>query len=122
MNDFRSPDASDASDALFASQTIKSPKSFNPNRAPGWLKRPATVSFGFGGKLVSVPVQTPGSASPVQIYSVATDEDLVSRSREFQNALKGGKIEEYCEKKASSVQGDEKYVWNILKVQNNRRS
>ncbi|KAF2319665.1 hypothetical protein GH714_017905 [Hevea brasiliensis] len=47
-------------------------------RAPKWYKRPAGVSFGFGGKLVSFhPRSSSASASEVLLHNLVTEHSLV---------------------------------------------
>ena len=69
-------------------------------RAPRWLRRPVGASFSFGGKLVSFaapiaavkaelrvgPVQY---AKRLQVSSVTTGHDFVSRALEFEGVLAG---------------------------------
>ncbi|KAG0496695.1 hypothetical protein HPP92_001386 [Vanilla planifolia] len=60
-------------------------------RAPKWLKCPAGVSFGFGGKLVTFQhgQTAPGSPSfsEIHVHNLVTEDNLVRRSTEFEIAI-----------------------------------
>ncbi|PKU77187.1 protein transport protein SEC31 homolog B [Dendrobium catenatum] len=94
-------------------------------RAPKWLKRPAGVSFGFGGNLVTFyPGQAASGASScvseVHVHNLVTEDSLVHRSAEFEAAIQGGErdsLRVLCEKKSQdSLSDDEKEIWAFLKV------
>ncbi|KNZ74269.1 Protein transport protein SEC31 [Termitomyces sp. J132] len=61
---------------------------------PKWLRRPASSSFGFGGKLVSVSnlpsAQGKNQSSVVHIRKIVTEQDLVERAKKLQTAIEGG--------------------------------
>ena len=71
-----------------------SPKNSTP---PNWLVPRAGASFGFGGQLVSY------SSSSVSISRVSGEEALVKRCEELEEAIEGGSLGGYCEKKASEA-------------------
>uniref|UniRef100_A0A8C6QGV2 SEC31 homolog B, COPII coat complex component n=1 Tax=Nannospalax galili TaxID=1026970 RepID=A0A8C6QGV2_NANGA len=91
---------------------------------PKWIRRPAGVSFVFGGKLVtfglpSVPVQQmPQSCfHPVFISQVTTESEFLMRSVELQEALGSGNLLKYCQNKAQQASlPSEKMLWQFLKV------
>ncbi|KAG1371097.1 protein transport protein SEC31 [Cocos nucifera] len=94
-------------------------------RAPKWLKRPTSVSFGFGGKIVSFQPSpsapgTPSSGSEVYVHNLVTEHSLVSRSTEFEAAIQNGEktsLQALCDKKSQdSVSEDDKETWGFLKV------
>ncbi|CAL0304359.1 unnamed protein product [Lupinus luteus] len=93
-------------------------------RAPKWYKRPAGVSFGFGGKLVSFhPKSTAGSpsgASEVYVHNMVTEGSLVSRSSEFEAAVQNGErslLRVLCDKKSQESESEEeRETWGFLKV------
>lgn len=90
-------------------------------RAPKWYKRPAGVSFGFGGKLVSFhPKSSAVGASEVCVHTLVTEEGLVTRSSEFQSAIQNGErssLRVLCDRKAQESESkDEKEIWGFLKV------
>ncbi|XP_030877854.1 protein transport protein Sec31B isoform X7 [Leptonychotes weddellii] len=91
---------------------------------PKWLRRPAGVSFAFGGKLVTFGLpSTPAHQMPqpclrlVFISQVITESELLRRSAELQEALESGNLLNYCQNKIeqTSLQS-EKMLWQFLKV------
>nr|KAF6322835.1 SEC31-like protein B, COPII coat complex component [Pipistrellus kuhlii] len=93
-------------------------------KAPKWMRRPAGVSFAFGGKLVTFGLpSTPTHQVPqpclrlVFISQVTTESEFLMRSAELQEALRSGNILNYCQNKIqrASVQS-EKMLWQFLKV------
>ncbi|XP_051146366.1 protein transport protein SEC31 homolog B [Andrographis paniculata] len=92
-----------------------------PLRAPKWYKRKAGVSFGFGGKLVSFhSTESPSGSSEVYVHNLVTEHDLVSRSSEFETALRNGDrsaLKLLCERKSQESETDEeKETWGFMKV------
>ncbi|XP_030495434.2 protein transport protein SEC31 homolog B [Cannabis sativa] len=93
-------------------------------KAPKWYKRPAGVSFGFGGKLVSFQTKSStggaSSVSEVFVHTVVTEHSLVSRSSDFEAAIQNGEkslLRTLCEKKLEeSESDDERETWGLLKV------
>ncbi|CAK9869335.1 unnamed protein product [Sphagnum jensenii] len=90
-------------------------------KAPKWLKRPVGVSFGFGGKLVSFfPKKGAPASSEVRIHSLITEEGLVKRSTEFEEAIAGGErssMRNFCESKASAAGSEEeRETWSLLGI------
>ncbi|CAK6436187.1 unnamed protein product [Pipistrellus nathusii] len=93
-------------------------------KAPKWMRRPAGVSFAFGGKLVTFGLpSTPAHQVPqpclrlVFISQVTTESEFLMRSAELQEALRSGNLLNYCQNKIqrASVQS-EKMLWQFLKV------
>ncbi|KAL9296076.1 hypothetical protein ACSQ67_021972 [Phaseolus vulgaris] len=96
-----------------------------PLRAPKWYKRPAGVSFGFGGKLVSFHPRasstgSPAGASEVYVHNLVTENGLVSRSSEFEAAIQNGErslLRVLCDKKSQESESEEeRETWGFLKV------
>lgn len=96
-----------------------------PLRAPKWYKRPAGVSFGFGGKLVSFhpsasAAGSPAGASEVYVHNLVTEDSLVGRSSEFEAAIQNGErslLRVLCDKKTQESESDEeRETWGLLKV------
>ncbi|KAL2329314.1 hypothetical protein Fmac_022741 [Flemingia macrophylla] len=90
-----------------------------PLRAPKWYKRPAGVSFGFGGKLVSYNAKASAS-SEVYVHNLVTEHGLVSRSSEFETAIQNGErslLRVLCDKKSQESESEEeRETWGFLKV------
>ncbi|XP_059517083.1 protein transport protein Sec31B isoform X3 [Myotis daubentonii] len=93
-------------------------------KTPKWMRRPAGVSFAFGGKLVTFGLpSTPAHQVPqpclrlVFISQVTTESEFLMRSAELQEALRSGNLLNYCQNKIqrASVQS-EKMLWQFLKV------
>ncbi|KAF8395805.1 hypothetical protein HHK36_019759 [Tetracentron sinense] len=94
-------------------------------RAPKWLKCPVGVSFGFGGKLVSFHPRSSAAGaltgnSEVYVHNLVTELSLVSRSTEFEAAMKNGEnssLRLLCDKKSQeSESADDRDTWSFLKV------
>ncbi|XP_057456926.1 protein transport protein SEC31 homolog B [Lotus japonicus] len=94
-------------------------------RAPKWYKRPAGVSFAFGGKLVSFhpnasSAGSPAGTSEVYVHNMVTENSLVSRSSEFEAAIQNGErslLRVLCDKKTEESESEEeKETWGFLKV------
>ncbi|XP_039105190.1 protein transport protein Sec31B isoform X1 [Hyaena hyaena] len=93
-------------------------------KPPKWMRRPAGVSFAFGGKLVTFGLpSTPAHQGPqpclrlVFISQVTTEFEFLRRSAELQEALGSGNLLNYCQNKIeqTSLQS-EKMLWQFLKV------
>ncbi|MCO5566725.1 hypothetical protein L7F22_020404 [Adiantum nelumboides] len=90
-------------------------------RAPKWLKRPAGVTFGFDGKLVSFSAKKGASVSELNIQTVTLEDDLVARSKEFEAAIEdpGNKtsLQALCDRKAQDARSEEeREIWSFLKI------
>ena len=93
-------------------------------KPPSWMQKPSSVSFGFGGKLVSV-ANTYGEAGKLQnapivsLRTVTTDSDMVDRSVQFEEAIKGADkatLLSFCDVKAAAgVDKEEQETWTFLK-------
>ncbi|KAM9702908.1 protein transport protein Sec31B isoform 4-T4 [Dama dama] len=93
-------------------------------KPPKWMRRPAGVSFAFGGKLVTFGLpSTPVHQVPqpcfclVFISQVTTEPEFLTQSAELQEALGSGNLLNYCQNKIqqASLQS-EKILWQFLKV------
>ncbi|XP_007938222.1 protein transport protein Sec31B [Orycteropus afer afer] len=93
-------------------------------KPPKWVRRPAGVSFAFGGKLVtfglpSVPAHHVPQPCPrlVFISQVTTESEFLMRSAELQAALRSGNLLNYCQNKIqqTSLQNEE-MLWQFLKA------
>ncbi|KAI4323465.1 hypothetical protein L6164_023067 [Bauhinia variegata] len=94
-------------------------------RAPKWYKRPAGVSFGFGGKLVSFHPKSSvaGAAagvSEVYVHNLVTEDSLARRSSEFEAAIQNGErtsLRFLCDKKSQESESlEDRETWGFLKV------
>ncbi|XP_042545584.1 protein transport protein Sec31B isoform X2 [Dipodomys spectabilis] len=93
-------------------------------KPPKWIRRPAGVSFAFGGKLVtfglpSTPVQqvTQPCSRLVFLSQVTTESEFLMKSAELQEALGSGNLLNYCKNKSQQASlPSEKMLWEFLKV------
>nr|XP_027786082.1 protein transport protein Sec31B isoform X5 [Marmota flaviventris] len=93
-------------------------------KPPKWIRRPAGVSFAFGGKLVTFGLSsTPSQKLPqpcprlVFISQVITESEFLMRSLELQEALGSGNLMKYCQNKSQqALLPCEKMLWQFLKV------
>ncbi|XP_042816455.1 protein transport protein Sec31B isoform X15 [Panthera tigris] len=92
-------------------------------KPPKWMRRPAGVSFAFGGKLVTFGLPgTPAHQVPqpclrlVFVSQVTTESEFLRRSAELQESLGSGNLLNYCQNKIelTSLQS-EKMLWQFLK-------
>ncbi|XP_044096252.1 protein transport protein Sec31B isoform X5 [Neovison vison] len=93
-------------------------------KPPKWMRRPAGVSFAFGGKLVTFGLpSTPAHQVPqpclrlVFVSQVIVESEFLRRSAELREALESGNLLNYCQDKIeqTSLQS-EKMLWQFLKV------
>ncbi|XP_043331663.1 protein transport protein Sec31B isoform X6 [Cervus canadensis] len=93
-------------------------------KPPKWMRRPAGVSFAFGGKLVTFGLpSTPVHQVPqpcfrlVFISQVTTEPEFLTQSAELQEALGSGNLLNYCQNKIQQATlQSEKMLWQFLKV------
>ncbi|KAM7330263.1 protein transport protein Sec31B isoform X1 [Alexandromys fortis] len=93
-------------------------------KPPKWMRRPAGVSFAFGGKLItfglpSIPVQQMPQPCPHPVYisQVVTESEFLTRSAVLQEALGSGNLLSYCQSKIQQASPPcEKMLWQFLKV------
>ncbi|MBW0503140.1 hypothetical protein O181_042855 [Austropuccinia psidii MF-1] len=103
-------------------------------QAPKWLKRPATASFAFAGKLVMAsnlasanqPAQTAPtteshlskSLPTVTIKQVVTEPNLVERALKLENASQARNLQTLCEERTNSLPSNtstlELQSWKLL--------
>ncbi|OQS06532.1 transporter Sec31A [Thraustotheca clavata] len=95
-------------------------------RAPKWLQRPASATFGFGGKLAVVtPYPKPPQAQyqqtkeyrPVHIHKIVSDDSTVEAADKLEQALAAKDFKSHCENKiASSTSEKDQSIWSFMKV------
>ncbi|TFK70699.1 hypothetical protein BDN72DRAFT_794932 [Pluteus cervinus] len=86
---------------------------------PKWLRCPNTVSFGFGGQLVTVSnlpsAQGKNQSSAVHIRKVVTEDDLVERAAQLQGAIDDESLEAFAEGKSATVEiAEHEEGWKAL--------
>ncbi|KAF8816748.1 hypothetical protein BYT27DRAFT_7181181 [Phlegmacium glaucopus] len=96
------PDGADIFDApSFSGQSQSGTLSLK--QPPKWLRRPASSSFGFGGKLVTVSNLASSQGKPqssvVHIRKVVTETELVKRAKQLQAAIDGDNLQSFAEER-----------------------
>lgn len=96
---------------------------------PNWMQRPGGLSFGFGGKLVSVThaeklAQDPATGgsvkvkeSKISIQQIAMEAESVPQSETFDAAIRSGdrdQLSEYCTTKKRLSAGEDSETWELL--------
>lgn len=100
--------------------------------APNWMKKPCGARFAFGGKLVTFgkftdvhhpeqqitgPTQAQISSQRVHINQVITDQNLVEKSQNLENALMNGNLIEFCNFKIENTTDQNQVaIWKYILV------
>ena len=111
----------DGEDFFTTAQTQPQEASFSLSKAPSWLERPVSVSFGYGGKVVIVKKNQTAAgqhrSSQIQIAQFSVDSDIGAETEKFEEALKTGDIASICESHSEKAQTEEeKAEWQILQT------
>ncbi|KAK3075354.1 protein transport protein S31 [Teratosphaeriaceae sp. CCFEE 6253] len=115
--------ALDGEDFFAKAQTQEVGISFSIPKAPRYLARPASVAFGFGGKLVRVGVDRKTKKSRVSVETFAVDSSIGEAAEEFERKLKGGDLASICESKIEEAKTEEeKADWRVIETLNAGRS
>ncbi|RPA87007.1 hypothetical protein BJ508DRAFT_410594 [Ascobolus immersus RN42] len=94
-------------------------QSFSLPQAPKWLKRPAAVAFGFGGKLVTLGTEEANGkkVSKVKVFKYAVESSVNTATEAFEKAISEGKLRELCQSRASEAKTDaEREEWESLAI------
>lgn len=111
--------SADGEDFFSRAQTQPQASSFSLPKAPRWLERPVSVSFGFGGRIISVKLADPGKsrASKVAITKFEVDSDVGAATNTFEEALQSGNLDELCSSRAADAKTDEeKADWQVMRT------
>lgn len=112
----------DGEDFFAKAQTQPQGTSFNLPKAPRWAARPATVSFGFGGKLIRVSADA-SRKSKITIDSFAVNDSVGEATKKFEEQLSGGDLAGICARKIDEAQTDEeKADWQVIETLNAGKS
>ncbi|KAK5081195.1 protein transport protein S31 [Lithohypha guttulata] len=105
-------------DFFSKAQTQPQTSSFSLLRAPKWLERPASVSFGFGGRVISVRIAEAGKrTSKVSITKFEVDSEVGAATNTFEEALQSGNLDDLCDSRAAESKSDEeKADWQVMKT------
>lgn len=82
-------------------------------KAPKWLKRPVSATFGFGGKIVSIK-KTADGQSIVTISKFSGDESLTSDTSKLAAALESNTIPEIIQEHLTAEGTADHFDWTIL--------
>ncbi|KKK21895.1 hypothetical protein ARAM_006501 [Aspergillus rambellii] len=110
--------ALDGEDFFAKAQSQPQVSSFSLPKAPKWLERPCSVSFGFGGRVVSVNLVEKGNRiSKVRISPFEVDEAVGKSTETFETAIKEGNLKSICETRAANAASDEeKADWKVIEA------
>lgn len=108
-------------DFFTKAQTQPQGASFSLSKAPSWLERPVSVSFGYGGKVVIVKKNQTAAgqhrSSKIQIAQFSVDSDIGAATEKFEGALKTGDVASICESHLEQARTEEeKAEWRILQT------
>ena len=96
------PDGADIFDAPGLTSSSLS-GTLSLKQPPKWLRRPASSSFGFGGKLVTVSNLASSQGKPqssvVHIRKVVTETELVERAKRLQAAIDDDNLQTFAEER-----------------------
>lgn len=111
--------AADGEDFFSKAQTQPQTSSFSLAKAPKWLERPVSVSFGFGGRIVSVRQADPGKSrtSKISISKFEVDSSVGNATETFEKAIQSGDLAALCEERiAAAKTEDEKADWKVIET------
>lgn len=111
--------AADGEDFFSKAQTQPQTSSFSLTKAPKWLERPVSVSFGFGGRIVSVRQAEPGKSrtSKISISKFEVDSSVGNATETFEKAIQSGDLAALCEERiAAAKTEDEKADWKVIET------
>lgn len=115
--------ALDGEDFFAKAQAQPQGITFTLVKAPKWAARSASVSFGFGGKLVRVSTDPASKRSQVAIETFAIDTFIAESAQKFEERLKGGDLAEICSSKVEDAKTDEeKADWQVIDTLNSGTS
>jgi protein transport protein SEC31 len=107
-------------DADFFAQAGSQPQgaAFSLSKAPKWLERPVSATFGFGGKLVKIgPADATSRTSKLSISTFVADSSVGDAAEKFENVLKKADYAEFCESKISEAKTEEeKADWTVIET------
>lgn len=111
----------DGEDFFTKAQTQPQGASFSLSKAPTWVERPVSVSFGYGGKIVIIKKnQTPAGqhrSSQIKIAQFSVDSDIGDATAKFEESLTTGDIASICESHEGQAKTEEeKAEWRILQT------
>jgi protein transport protein SEC31 len=114
--------ALDGEDFFAKAQAQPQGISFNLPKAPKWAGRPASVSFGFGGKLIRVGADA-SRKSNISIETFEVDSTIGEATSKFEEKLSSGDLTSICAAKIEEAKTDEeKADWQVMDTLNSGKS
>lgn len=114
--------ALDSEDFFAKAQTQPQGISFSLPKAPKWQARPASVAFGFGGKLVKVTSDA-SRKSKVAIETFSADSSIGESVGKFEEKLGSGDLAAICASKIEKATTEEgKADWQVIETLNAGKS
>jgi protein transport protein SEC31 len=110
--------ALDGEDFFTRAQTQPQVSTFSLPKAPKWLERPVSASFGFGGRVLSIRlIDRAKRSSEIKITQFEVDSAVRSAAEVFENALNEGNLRSICESRISAAKtGGEKIDWKVIET------
>ena len=110
--------AGDGEDFFSKAQSQPQSSSFSLATAPKWLERPVSVSFGFGGRLVSVKTADIGKrTSSISISKFEVDSSVGEATDNFEKALQSGDLVDLVQMRISESKSDEERAdWEVMRT------
>ena len=111
--------ALDGEDFFSKAQTQPQTPSFSMAKAPRWMERPISASFGFGGSIVSVRPSQPGisRASRIEILKFEVDSEVGASIDVFEQALQSGNLESVCKSRTADAKSEgEEGDWKVIQT------
>ncbi|KAJ9614149.1 protein transport protein S31 [Cladophialophora chaetospira] len=111
--------AANEEDFFSKAQSQPQSSSFSLPKAPKWFERPVSVSFGFGGRIISVRQAEPGRsrASKISISKFEVDSEVGTATETFEKAIQSGDLTTLTTQRVAAAKTDqEKADWNVIKT------
>lgn len=109
----------DGEDFFSKAQTQPQSSSFSLSKAPKWLERPVSVSFGFGGRIISVRPSEPGKSrmSKIDISKFEVDSNVGALTETFEQAMQSGDLSELCTTRIADAKSEDEVAdWKVIKT------
>ncbi|KXS17539.1 hypothetical protein M427DRAFT_121937 [Gonapodya prolifera JEL478] len=89
--------------------------SFALKQPPKWMRRPCSVAWGYGGKLVTI------EKGVVSVKTMTTELDFVRRASRLEEVISSDDVTSFsllCDERIAAVQGsdNDREVWKFLKL------
>ena len=111
-------EAADGEDFFSKAPTQPQASSFSLEKAPKWLERPCSVSFGFGGRLITVrPTDANSRVSKIDISKFEVDSSVGTATQTFEKAIGSGDLTSLCAERISAAKSDEERAdWKVIQT------